>query len=60
MNNKKQTISPTDLQALIDKGEQIEVIDVRTPAEFRELHLDIAQNIPLDKLNPDAVVRGRK
>ena len=60
MNNKKQAISPTDLQALRDKGEQIEVIDVRTPFEFREFHLDIAQNIPLDKLNPDAVVRERK
>jgi rhodanese-related sulfurtransferase len=60
VNNKKQAISPTDLQALRDKGEQIEVIDVRTPFEFREFHLDIAQNIPLDKLNPDAVVRERK
>ncbi len=60
VKNKKQTISPTGLQALRDKGEQIEVIDVRTPVEFRELHLDIAQNIPLDKLNPDAVVSGRK
>ena len=48
MKNKKQTISPTDLQALRDKGEQIEVIDVRTPVEFRELHLDIAQNMPLE------------
>ena len=60
VKNNQQTISSEGLQALHDKGEQIEVIDVRTPVEFRELHLEFAQNIPLDKLNPDAVVSGRK
>lgn len=31
------------------------MIDARTPAEFREVHADLAQNVPLDRLTPAAV-----
>lgn len=53
------TILPTRLQELRQSGEPTSVIDVRTPVEFREVHLDIAQNIPLDRLDPDAVMNQR-
>ena len=34
----------------------IELIDVRTPVEFREVRAATARNIPLDKLDPKAVM----
>lgn len=34
----------------------VDVIDVRTPVEFREVHLEVARNVPLDSLDPEAVM----
>jgi rhodanese-related sulfurtransferase len=47
------TISPRELAAFIDRGDVTEVIDVRTPAEFRETHVPQARNVPLDSVNRD-------
>jgi rhodanese-related sulfurtransferase len=47
-----QNISPKDLNDIIRRGASIELIDVRTPVEFREVHLACAKNIPLDQLDP--------
>jgi rhodanese-related sulfurtransferase len=49
------TISPTTLADLRRKGEKVTLIDVRTPAEFGEVHVDFAHNIPLDRLDTQAV-----
>lgn len=48
-------ISPAELDAIIQKGQPVELIDVRTPAEFREIHATIARNVPLDRLDPQAI-----
>ena len=53
------TISPQELAHRMDSGEPIDVIDVRTPVEFREVHLVNAKNIPLDRLDPHAVQSER-
>ena len=45
------TISPTTLAELRRKGETITLIDVRTPAEYGEVHVEFARNIPLDRLD---------
>ena len=45
------TISPTTLADLRRRGEKVTLIDVRTPAEFGEVHVDFAHNIPLDRLD---------
>ena len=37
----------------------MELIDVRTPVEFREVHATSARNIPLDSLDPHAVMQAR-
>jgi rhodanese-related sulfurtransferase len=44
-------ISPKQLQDRIHAGEQVDLIDVRTPAEFREVHVNVARNVPLETLN---------
>jgi rhodanese-related sulfurtransferase len=36
-------------------GEHIELVDVRTPAEFGEVHATAARNLPLDELRGDAL-----
>jgi rhodanese-related sulfurtransferase len=54
------TISPIRLDELYRSGESIELIDVRTPAEYRELHAAIARNVPLNRLNPSALVHAHE
>ena len=50
-----QSITPNALFEMISRGESIHLIDVRTPSEFQEIHVDIAKNVPLDRLNPAAL-----
>jgi rhodanese-related sulfurtransferase len=52
------TMSPQQLADLCKSG-QIDLIDVRTPVEYRELHVATARNVPLDKLEPAAVMKTR-
>ncbi len=47
-----QSISPQELESLRRAGKPIDLIDVRTPTEFREVHVEFARNIPLDRLDP--------
>lgn len=53
------TISPRDLAARRTKTPHLELIDVRTPAEFREIHAEFARNLPLSELDPAAVMKDR-
>ena len=47
-----KTISPHELTKNIQEN-STRLIDVRTPAEFREVHVKGAKNVPLDKLDPN-------
>jgi len=53
------TISPAELAQLHKSGKTLELIDVRTPVEFREVHVDFARNVPLDALDAAAIVQKR-
>lgn len=53
------TITPQSFAQRIASGERLELIDVRTPAEFREVHLECAHNVPLDQLDPKAIIQKR-
>lgn len=53
------TVSPARLAALCEGGKKIDLIDVRTPAEFREVHVEFARNVPLDRLDPAALMQAR-
>jgi rhodanese-related sulfurtransferase len=44
-------VTPQQLEQLRQQGKSFELIDVRTPAEFRAFHAEPAQNYPLDALN---------
>ncbi len=53
-----QTISPQQLYQRAKSGSRVELIDVRTPVEFREVHVDFARNVPLDQLNAEKLAAG--
>ena len=52
------TITTTQL-AEMNRSEHVDLIDVRTPVEFREVHASIARNVPLDSLDPQRVMSDR-
>ena len=49
------TIEPRALATRLDSGEDIQLIDVRTPQEFAEGHIAGAINIPVDEFDPAAL-----
>ena len=52
------TIHPRQLDERRQAG-TVDLIDVRTPAEFREVHVEFARNVPLDRLNPAELTADR-
>lgn len=53
------TISAARLAELCRQGKSLDLIDVRTPVEFREVHVTLARNFPLDQLDAAAVSQAR-
>ena len=53
-----KTIQPRELHERIRAGESIDLVDVRTPVEYREVHVTVARNIPLDRLDPSEVAQA--
>ena len=49
---------PAAFADLCESG-KIDLLDVRTPVEFRELHATHARNVPLDRLDPVALMQAR-
>lgn len=54
-----QTISPARLAEFFREGKKVDIVDVRTPVEFREIHVVQARNVPLDQLDAVKVMHGR-
>ena len=53
------TVPVTDLGRLRALGKPIDLIDVRTPAEFAEVHAEGARLEPLDRLDPKSILASR-
>jgi rhodanese-related sulfurtransferase len=49
------TITPQELDSRRQAGQPVELIDVRTPAEFQEVHVPFARNVPLERFDPQSV-----
>src|SRR4029079_3301007 len=52
-------IAPEVFAKLQSEGKRVDLIDVRTPVEYQEVHLENARNVPLDQLNPGALMQSR-
>jgi rhodanese-related sulfurtransferase len=46
-----KTITAQELDAQRSLGQKITLFDVRTPVEYREVHIPFAKNLPLSELN---------
>jgi len=49
------TITPAELQKLLASQPNLPLIDVRTPAEFSQVHVPHARNLPLGQFHAPAV-----
>lgn len=54
-----KSITANELSNMVASGKKIDLIDVRTPMEFRSLHVTIARNEPLSGLDPKAIQSAR-
>ncbi len=52
-------ISAAELAQLHRSGKHVDLIDVRTPAEFQQVHVEFAENVPLTELDPTQIVQAR-
>lgn len=52
-------IKPQELAELSKEVQKFDLIDVRTPVEYREVHVEFARNVPLDQLDPAALMQAR-
>ena len=52
-------MTPQDFAGHCKEGKKIDLIDVRTPVEYREVHVQIARNVPLDQLDVAALMQAR-
>jgi len=52
-------ITPRKLSDLRQAGTEVELIDVRTPIEFQEVHVPFAKNVPLDRLDAASLTSAR-
>jgi len=50
-----ESITVSELASKMATGETIDLIDVRTPAEYTEIHAEPARLLPLDKVSAEAV-----
>ena len=54
-----RTITPKEFEDQRRLGRHVDLIDVRTPVEYREVHAEAARSVPLDRLDPRAVMEAR-
>jgi rhodanese-related sulfurtransferase len=54
-----ETITPRELAAKHGDGLPVDLLDVRSPIEFREIHSSLARNVPLSGLDAKSVVSSR-
>jgi len=52
-----ESLSVVDLLSRLTSAEKALIIDVRTPVEFNEVHAARAVNVPLDRLNVEALTQ---
>ena len=54
LNKKYETISPSEAKKRIDSGEDVVILDVRTPAEYAQRHIKGSVLLPVDELRDKA------
>ena len=47
------TISADNVKEMVDAGDDFVLLDVRTPEEYAEAHIEPAKNLPVDSIDTD-------
>lgn len=55
-----RSVSALEFAEICKRDGNVTLIDVRTPVEFQEVHLGVAKNIPLDRLDPKEVIQNSR
>ena len=55
-----QTIPAQEVFKLRQGGKTLQIIDVRTPAEYAQVHAEGARSVPLDQLDPTTLISSRE
>lgn len=55
-----KNILANELSNIIASGKSIDLIDVRTPIEYRSMHIAVARNEPLDRLDPQSIRNSQR
>jgi rhodanese-related sulfurtransferase len=50
-----RTVEPNEVHQELQQGKSVDLVDVRTPLEFAEVHAAGARLVPIDRLDPQAV-----
>lgn len=58
MTQTIDSIRAAEFAATCQNGQRPHLIDVRTPMEFQEVHVEFARNVPLDRLDPAEVMNA--
>ncbi|MFO0950455.1 MAG: rhodanese-like domain-containing protein [Isosphaeraceae bacterium] len=54
-----RSVTVEELYRITQGGREVELIDVRTPGEYGSAHIPQARSVPVDTLDPAAVMAGR-
>lgn len=57
--DKFNDIRPADLYSMMEKGERLDIIDVRRPAEFARGHLPSSRNVPFYRVDRRMVMNSQ-
>ena len=58
-DNKIEVLSSKDFKSKLAGLKDYQLIDVRTPAEYRECHATPARHVPFDSLDPKTIMASR-
>ncbi len=58
-NHQVKTITVRELYALSEQR-PVELVDVRTPEEYREVRAAIARHVPMDTIDPHELMHSRQ
>ena len=55
-----KTIHPLKLEAMLEAGRPVEIVDIRPPAEFEKVHIEGAHSIPSAEISPETLICARE
>lgn len=55
-----KTIHPQQLEAILEAGQPVEILDIRTYPEFEKRHIEGAHSLPSAEVSPETLLCARE